>query len=70
METEERCYITGGQSLPEKGGGADGKRALDESPALRGIVRGGIAAAGIPSPKSVLTAWQHPSGQHSSLFDS
>ena len=44
-----------GRSLA-KGGEADGKRALDESPALYGVAGGGIAAAGVLSPKSVLTA--------------
>ena len=57
------CKMAVGRSL-EKGGDADGKRALDESPSLSGVVHHRPAGDGLHIPKSVSTARLHPSGQH------
>ena len=47
-----------------KGGGADGKQAMGESPSFCDMLYHHLDVDDLHIPKSLLTARQHPSGQH------
>lgn len=53
----------GGQSLPCKGGVADGTQAAGESPAVPVAIGFGDTYHANFGPESLLTARRHPSGQ-------